>query len=146
MWSHNITCFYGNDRLVKCVPRAGEAQLRTSANNYDRFPDLEFEIEGHEFEIYPWDYVLLRNGYAEFKIVTDSRVNHWQLGMPFFERYYTVLDFEANKMGFVEVIDDNSGFSGWVSRNMLTFCLIVVFCSLAGVVGIGYFVKKHWCS
>ena len=64
-------------------------------SNYDidYFPKLTFNIDGNSYTINPINYVHYKRGEKSCLLsITNSRIESYYLGSPFFYEYYAVFD------------------------------------------------------
>jgi hypothetical protein len=69
-------------------------------NTYDRFPDLDFVINGSSYTLPRDNYMLYEQGYCGIEIMSNPLIEKWILGLNFFENYYIVFDQDKNQLGF----------------------------------------------
>ena len=79
------------ERGIVCIDKSIPICYCTDYH-YNKFPDLQFTIEGQDYYLPKESYILRENNLCLMEVMTHHTMKIWILGLNFFQNYYTIFD------------------------------------------------------
>lgn len=74
-------------------------------NEYNDLKEINFNLNGDNYTLKPNDYSYLLNGTIYSRIIFNENGNK-VLGLPFLQKYYSIYDFDNEKIGLSEKVEN----------------------------------------
>jgi hypothetical protein len=131
---------YGPDQYVDRIRQfirlrhlcyTDDGKFKCHCNDYENFRDITFVFDGIDYDIGAKWFVDKDNGICTIHIYGTNH-ERWILGQIFLRKYYSVWDYEKERIGFIKSINvsdsSSSSAEAWV-------VIVVVVCTLCVLIG-----------